>query len=383
MELIIIIGCVLSFIVSFYAIPVIITVANKKKLYDVPDERKIHTTPISSLGGLGIFIGFMIGMLIAIEDLSKINGFQYYIASFLVIFFFGIKDDILVLSPIKKLIGQCIVAFILMSKAGLLINNMHGFLGIGKINDPMAYCLTLFTILVVMNAYNLIDGVDGLAGTIGVITSSIFAFFFYMNGDVFFSLMGFSFAASLLGFLIYNYSPAKIFMGDTGAMLSGAVNAILVIRFIDTAEGSRILPVLAAPAMGFGILLMPLLDTLRVFAIRIMHGRSPFSPDRNHLHHILLDRGMNHMKVTLTIAASALFFIGFSYVTLKYGTTKVILAQVALFFLGILILNKTKPKKHGEMRVIKGELDESKNLGRRMRNFVTLSGSSAAALEEE
>ena len=101
----------------------------------------------------------------------------------------------------------------------------------------MSYCLTLFTILVVMNAYNLIDGVDGLAGTIGIITSSIFGFFFFQNGDIFFSLMGFSFAASLLAFLIYNYSPAKIFMGDTGAMLSGAVNAMLVIRFIETAEG--------------------------------------------------------------------------------------------------------------------------------------------------
>ncbi len=381
----IIIGCVLSFIVSFYAIPVIITVANRKKLYDIPDERKIHTTPISSLGGLGIFIGFMIGLLISINDVSSksVAGFQYYIASFLVIFFFGIKDDILVLSPIKKLIGQFIVAFILMAKAGLLIKDMHGFLSIGVINDSIAYCLTLFTILVVMNAYNLIDGVDGLAGTIGIITSSIFAFFFYKNGDIFFCLMGFCFAASLLAFLIYNYSPAKIFMGDTGAMLSGAINAILVIRFIATAEDSKILPVLAAPAMGFGILLMPLLDTLRVFAIRIIHGRSPFSPDRNHLHHILLDRGMNHMKVTLTIAVSALFFVGFSYYALPFGTTKVILAQIALFFLGILLLNITKPRKHGEMRVIKGELDENKTLGKRVRNFVSLSGSSVPVIEED
>jgi UDP-GlcNAc:undecaprenyl-phosphate GlcNAc-1-phosphate transferase len=383
MEQIIIIGCVLSFIVSFYAIPVIITVANKKKLYDIPDERKIHTTPISSLGGLGIFIGFMIGLLISINDIKSVQGFQYYIASFLVIFFFGIKDDILVLSPIKKFIGQFIVAFILMVKAGLLIKDMHGFLGISVINDSMAYCLTLFTILVVMNAYNLIDGVDGLAGTISIITSSIFAFFFYRNGDIFFSLLGFCFAASLFAFLIYNYSPAKIFMGDTGAMLSGAINAILVIHFIDTAEGSKILPVLAAPAMGFGILLMPLLDTLRVFGIRIIHGRSPFSPDRNHLHHILLDRGLNHMKVTFIIAASAIFFIVFTYLSMGFGTTKVILAQVGLFFLGIYILNITKPKKHGEMRVIKGELDESKTLGKRMRNFVSLSGSNAAVIEEE
>ena len=123
----IIIGCVLSFLVCFYAIPVIITVANKKKLYDMPDERKLHTTPISSLGGLGIFIGFMMGLLLATNSIKETLGFQYYIAAFMVIFFFGIKDDILVLSPIKKLIGQFIVAFILIGKAGLLITNMHGF----------------------------------------------------------------------------------------------------------------------------------------------------------------------------------------------------------------------------------------------------------------
>jgi UDP-N-acetylmuramyl pentapeptide phosphotransferase/UDP-N-acetylglucosamine-1-phosphate transferase len=382
----IILGCVLAFLVTFYAIPVIIKVANEKKLYDLPDERKIHTTPISSLGGLGIFIGFMMGLLITLNNADKVVGLQYYIASFMVIFFFGIKDDILVLSPIKKLIGQVFVAGILMFKANLLINNMHGFLGIGSINDTTAYCLTLFTILVVMNAYNLIDGVDGLAGTVGIITSSIFAFFFFRNEDMFFALLGFAFAASLLAFLIYNYSPAKIFMGDTGAMLSGAINAILVIRFIATAEGSKMLPVLASPAMGFGILLMPLLDTLRVFGIRIMHGRSPFSPDRNHLHHILLDRGMNHMAVTLTIAASAVAFIALSYFALPLGTTKVILLQIGLFFLGILVLNITKPRKRGEMRVIKGELEEENNtktVGKKMiRKIASLSGSNAAAIEE-
>ena len=379
----IIIGCVLSFLVCFYAIPVIITVANKKKLYDMPDERKLHTTPISSLGGLGIFIGFMMGLLLATNSIKETLGFQYYIAAFMVIFFFGIKDDILVLSPIKKLIGQFIVAFILIGKAGLLITNMHGFLYIGTINVTMSYCLTLFTILVVMNAYNLIDGVDGLAGTIGIITSSIFGFFFFQNGDIFFSLMGFSFAASLLAFLIYNYSPAKIFMGDTGAMLSGAVNAMLVIRFIETAEGSNILPVLSSPAMGFGILLMPLLDTLRVFAIRMIHGRSPFSPDRNHLHHLLLDRGLTHMKVTLTIASSAIFFIALTYLCLGFGTTKVILLQIVLFFSGIYILYLTKPRKRIDMKVIKGDFEENASFAKRVKKHLSISGNNATIVDEE
>ena len=367
-----IIGCVISFLVSFYAIPVIITVANKKKLYDIPDERKIHTTPISSLGGLGIFVGFMLGLLLSINSVNGIGGFQFYIASFMVIFFFGIKDDILVLSPLKKLIGQVMVAAILMFKAGLVITSMHGFLGIHQIDYTLGCFLTLFTIVVVMNAYNLIDGVDGLAGTVSVITSSIFGFFFFVNGDIFFSIMAFTFASSVIGFLIYNYSPAKIFMGDTGAMLSGAVNVILVIRFIETAKSGSVLPILATPAMGFGVLLMPLLDTLRVFSIRMIHGRSPFSPDRNHLHHMLLDRGYNHIKVTSIIAATAILFIVLTYISLPLGTTWVILMQVVLFFTGIYILNVTRPKRKSEMRVIKGEFGDDTGFGKRVKNFVSI-----------
>jgi UDP-N-acetylmuramyl pentapeptide phosphotransferase/UDP-N-acetylglucosamine-1-phosphate transferase len=300
----------------------------------------------------------------------------------MVIFFFGIKDDILVLSPLKKVIGQMLVAALLIFKAGIVITSMHGFLGVHSLNYTMGCFLTLFTVIVVMNAYNLIDGVDGLAGTISVITCTIFGFFFYVNGDDFFSLLAFTFSASVVGFLIYNYSPAKIFMGDTGAMLSGAVNVILVIRFINTAPDGSVLPIIASPAMGFGILLMPLLDTLRVFSIRMIHGRSPFSPDRNHLHHMLLDRGFSHIKVTLTIAFCAIFFVVLTYLTLPIGTTWVILMQIVLFFTGIYILNITKPNKRGNMRVIKGEFGET-SFSKRMKNFVSLPDIEAKAADQD
>jgi UDP-N-acetylmuramyl pentapeptide phosphotransferase/UDP-N-acetylglucosamine-1-phosphate transferase len=184
--------------------------------------------------------------------------------------------------------------------------------------------------------------------------------------------MAFTFASSVIGFLIYNYSPAKIFMGDTGAMLSGAVNVILVIRFIETAKSGSVLPILATPAMGFGVLLMPLLDTLRVFSIRMIHGRSPFSPDRNHLHHMLLDRGYNHIKVTSIIAATAILFIVLTYISLPLGTTWIILMQIVLFFTGIYILNVTRPKRKSEMRVIKGEFGDDTGFGKRVKNFVSI-----------
>jgi len=375
-------GSLISFLLCFYAIPVIIFIANKKKLYDVPDERKAHTKSISSLGGLGIFAGFVMALLLC-NYTNITQSFQFIIASFMVVFFFGIKDDILVLSPLKKFIGQLITASILVFKAKLVITDMHGFLTIGAINETTSYILTIFTILVVMNAYNLIDGVDGLGGTVGVITSGFFGFFFFLNGDLFYSLMGFAFASSLLGFLIYNYSPAKIFMGDTGAMLSGVVNAILVIHFIETAQGSQIFPFSSSPAMGFGILIMPLLDTLRVFAIRIVHGRSPFSPDRNHLHHLLLDRGMNHNKVTLTIASSCIFFIFFTYNFLHFGTTLVILAQFVIFFSGILVLYFIKPKDTGNTKVVKGNFNEPNLNEKKSKTAFSVIGNNATIIDEQ
>ena len=340
----IIIGIILSFILTFYSIPAIISIASMKKLYDYPDERKVHANPIPSLGGVGIFGGFLLGLLIAADISSVIQHFQFLIAAFIIVFFLGVKDDILIITPLKKFIGQVVVGLLLMFKAGVLIQNMYGFLSITTIEPTLSFFLTLFTIIVITNAFNLIDGIDGLAAMLSVISLSVFGIFFYLNHDMFYALLAFCFVASLLAFLIYNFHPAKIFMGDTGSTLSGLLNAILVIHFINTAENSTLLPHLSSPAMGFGILLIPMLDTLRVFGIRMLHGRSPFSPDRNHLHHILLDRGLSHKTITLTLSAFALLFILLSYFTLPLGTTKVILIQTVLFFIGIYIFHITKPK---------------------------------------
>ncbi|MBS1580497.1 MAG: undecaprenyl/decaprenyl-phosphate alpha-N-acetylglucosaminyl 1-phosphate transferase [Bacteroidetes bacterium] len=340
----IIIGIILSFILTFYSIPAIISIASMKKLYDYPDERKVHANPIPSLGGVGIFGGFLLGLLIAADINSVIQHFQFLIAAFIIVFFLGVKDDILIITPLKKFIGQVVVGLLLMFKAGVLIQNMYGFLSITTIEPTLSFFLTLFTIIVITNAFNLIDGIDGLAAMLSIISLSVFGIFFYLNHDMFYALLAFCFVASLLAFLIYNFHPAKIFMGDTGSTLSGLLNAILVIHFINTAENSTLLPHLSSPAMGFGILLIPMLDTLRVFGIRMLHGRSPFSPDRNHLHHILLDRGLSHKTITLTLSAFALLFILLSYFTLPLGTTKVILIQTVLFFIGIYILHITKPK---------------------------------------
>ncbi len=370
MEQIIISG-ILAFVLTFYAIPIIIMVANANGIYDHPDyERKLHSHPIPSIGGLAIFGGFMVAVLVMANINAVVGSFQYIMATFVIIFFVGVKDDVLMITPMKKLMGQLIVAAILMFKANLLITNMHGFLSITTIDPAFSYFLSLITLIVVMNAFNLIDGVDGLAAIISIISVSFLSAFFIMNGDLFFALMGFTFVASLIAFLIYNFAPARIFMGDGGSMLSGLVNAILVIRFIETAENSHILPVLASPAMGFGILAIPLLDTLRVFGIRILHGRSPFSPDNNHLHHVLLDKGFSHTAVTLMMGASSVLITVITYLILPIGTTKVILLLIVSFFTSVYFIFHAKPRI-AKLTVVKGEkLMEDANL-KKVRNFVS------------
>lgn len=321
-----------SFIITFLAVPAIMRVAREKKLYDLPDARKLHTRPIASLGGVGIFIGVFMTALLTISSKNNFE-FQYFFASALVIFFLGLKDDILILSARKKFLGQLAAAAILVHLANIKIDSMHGFLGIGQLPDVAGILLSYTTIIVVVNAYNLIDGVDGLAGSLGVLTTGIFGLYFFMADMPLYSLLAFSMTGSLLAFLIFNFQPAKIFMGDSGSLLLGLFNAILVIKFIKVADSiDGTFPINSSVAIGFSILIVPLLDTLRVFSIRIARGRSPFSPDRNHIHHLLLDRGLNHRNVAFSCLGLNLSFITMAYYGRDLGSTVLLSLMIGIFF---------------------------------------------------
>ncbi len=352
----ILLGLIVAFFLSFYSIPVIIYIAKEKKLYDIPDERKNHMQPVPLLGGLGIFIGFVLSSLLSISFSNFFPEFQYFLASFLIVFFLGIGDDIMVLSPFKKFIGQLVVAFILTYKGHLLITDFQGVLGIGLLSPMVSYVVSYLTILVIINAFNLIDGVDGLAGSLALIAALVFGTWFFLNGDISYSIIAFSLVGSTGAFLFYNFHPAKIFMGDAGSMLLGLVNAILVIHFIDKAPTAAVLPVSASPVVGFGILVIPLMDTLRVFFIRICRGRSPFSADRNHIHHLFLDRGFSVAATTLGIAGCSILFSVFSFLIPSLNGTVLLLCQAAFFFALILVLYLVKPVT--TMRVV---LDEKGN----------------------
>jgi UDP-N-acetylmuramyl pentapeptide phosphotransferase/UDP-N-acetylglucosamine-1-phosphate transferase len=333
-----------SFIISFLAIPVVLQIAEQKKLYDVPDERKVHTHTVTSLGGVAIFSGFLLAALLSIQGYLNPE-FQYFFAAALVIFFLGLKDDLIVLSASKKFVGQMIAASIIIHLGGIRLDSMHGLFGFEQLPETFALALTYLTIIVIINSFNLIDGIDGLAASLGLLTMLILGTYFFMVGLQAYALLAYSLAGSLMAFLIFNHHPAKIFMGDSGSLMIGLVNAILVIKFINVASDPTIaIPIGSAAAIGFSILIVPLLDTLRVFAIRISKGCSPFTPDRNHVHHLLLSLGFGHAAITFICVCINISFVMLAFGLRSIGSTYVLLIMLAISFAGFGLLYYRRPR---------------------------------------
>jgi UDP-GlcNAc:undecaprenyl-phosphate GlcNAc-1-phosphate transferase len=327
-----------SFIITFLGIPVVIQIAEKKKLYDIPDERKLHTRLIASLGGIAIFGGFIVAALLSIQGQHNYE-FQYFFAAAIVIFFLGLKDDLMILSATKKFIGQIIAASILIHLGGIRLDSMYGLFGFEQVSEGFGLALSYLTIIVVINSFNLIDGVDGLAASLGILSMLIFGSYFFAVNMPAYALLSFSMAGSLIAFMIFNNHPAKIFMGDSGSLMIGLVNAILVIKFINVAHDPSVaIPITSSVAIGFAVLIVPLLDTLRVFSVRIINGKSPFTPDRNHVHHLLLERGMGHAAVTFTCVSINIGFIMLAWFGRSLGTTLLLSIMLVLAFSGLGIL---------------------------------------------
>lgn len=328
----ILMSSLVSFGITFIAIPQIIKVSKEKLLLDQPDIRKHHISPMPSIGGLGFFAGFAIAGMFTV-DLQLINDLQFVFDAAFIIFFVGLLDDILGLSPLKKLFGQVMASLPLVYKGGYVINNLHGFLGIGQIHEYWAIGLSFLIILMFINAFNLIDGVDGLAGGLGLMATSILGTWFFLNNEFEYAAIAACLSGSLLAFLIFNFHPAKIFMGDTGSLLIGTITAALAIHFLQVAESKSSPFEIANPAtLIFSIFFVPLFDTVRVFAVRIVKGRSPFSADRRHIHHLLLIIGFSPNSITYLLVVVNLLFIGLTYSLSSLDST---LVFVILFSLGI------------------------------------------------
>jgi len=312
-------SCILSLITAFmitmFAIPSIIRVAEIKHLFDEPDERKLHKKSIPTLGGMAIFAGVLFSVTFWTNQVQIVE-LQYIIASLIILFFMGIKDDLVNLRASKKLVGQIVAAMILVYMADIRLTSFFGLFGIRALPLWFSYGFSVFTCVVITNAFNLIDGIDTLAGSLGILGASIFGMWFYFLGMTQYTILCAALVGSLLAFLWFNKTPAKIFMGDTGSMLVGFIMALLAMKFI---EAVRILPrthpykILSVPVFTCSVLIIPLFDTLRVFILRISKGKSPFSPDRNHIHHILVDLGFSHIKSSLYLICFNIWMVFLVY----------------------------------------------------------------------
>lgn len=311
MEIILIMAILSSFFIVLFTTPVFIKIAYIKKLFDIPgEERKLHKNIIPSMGGIMIFAGAIFSFTLWFPA-DQVKDFKYLIPCAIVLFFVGVKDDIIGTAPVKKLIAHLIVAFIMVLMADIRLSSLHGLFGVREIPYQFSVLLSVFTYIVVVNAFNLIDGVDGLAGGVGFLTSIAFGVWFYLVGDQVYAVLAFSLAGAILGFLRYNFYPAKIFMGDSGSLLIGFLIAVMAIEMVEYEKS--ILPitvqVVSKPILAMAILVIPLLDTARIFIYRSAKGMSPFKADNNHIHHKLFQLGIGHRGTVITLLSFNFLFI--------------------------------------------------------------------------
>lgn len=295
----------------YRGIPILIQITELKHLFDDPREgRKIHQKATPNLGGIVLITAFLVSFTLhpAAADLSE---FHYLIASTIILFAIGVKDDLLNITPWKKIAGQLFVATVLIFGSGLTISSFGGIFGVGELPAFVSIPITYLTFVVMINAVNLIDGIDGLAASFTAMASGIFAVWFYTSGQLPLFVFSLLLAVTYGSFLLYNWKPARIFMGDTGSLLSGFYLAFLGIHFLNS---GLTYPALVSwqPATAVvlvAILVLPLYDTLRVFFLRTIAGKSPFKPDANHIHHQYLKEGYDHAQATISLILANLFLV--------------------------------------------------------------------------
>jgi len=316
----VIIASTIAFIVSVAVIPSILKVAREKKLFDPPDERKVHTASIPPLGGIAIFIAFNLSVIFSMQSLTDYS-IRYLVGAVIIMFFLGLKDDLINISARKKFLVQGIAVFILFFFGEQSISNLHGFMGLYEIPLPLSGFITFFVMLSIINAFNLIDGIDGLASGLAILASCTLGTWFLIAGHSEYSILAFALAGSLVGFFLFNVfgNRNKLFLGDTGSLVVGIIIAALIVRFNEfNINKSVIHSINAAPSLSFAIVMVPLIDTLRVMTIRILSGRSPFSPDKNHIHHKLLQLYPSHLTVTLIMLSFNIIMISLAFILNKY-----------------------------------------------------------------
>lgn len=302
------IALVAAYIISIRIYPTIIYLSHTKDLMDKPCERSMHQDKTPTLGGIGLFLTFAIGMVLTgvfapLLPQDVINVLALVGATMLLLFL-GVKDDLVLVSPRKKFMGQLVATALVVIASDIRILSMEGIFGFGELPYWVSIVFTIFVFLLIVNAINLIDGIDGLAGGLAILSATVYGLFFFVNGQQYLALASLILIGALIGFLQHNLSKRqKLFMGDSGSLFTGFLLAYLTVAFLNKSASADTLayPIGNAPILAITVLSYPMMDTLRVFTIRIRAGRSPFSADKNHIHHRFLSLGFSHKKASASI----------------------------------------------------------------------------------
>ncbi len=329
---------VLALMLSLYFVPAIRKLALAKNVIDAPSARKSHKSEVPLLGGVAVYFSATFAMLVVIYMFpSKIEVANIFLLGgcSMVLLFFGVLDDIVGLAPLHKLILQLIISILIIHNASVYIDNMQGFFGFTEISYIPSLILSVFVSVVFINMLNLIDGIDGLASGISLAAYLFFSYVAYIDGNFFNMLLSMALVGCLIPFMYHNiFSGKKIFLGDNGSLVMGLILCFLTLDCITTTSisdqslfgGNKIVVLMA-------VFSYPLVDTLRVFTIRIFRKRSPFAADKNHIHHHLLRLGLSHRKATLFVILYTFFITGISFFMtgLDINTAFIVLFLIATF----------------------------------------------------
>lgn len=293
-----------SFFISYFIIPKIIKVVFFKKLLDEPNQRSSHKKVTPTLGGIAFYITIIISFFF-LKEWDVDNFSLNLMVSLTVLFIVGLKDDLISISAKTKTLAQILAITFIVSDNNLLIESIGGFLGVTEINYWAYLVFIYFSIFFVINSFNLIDGVDGLAASIAITIFTFLGLMFFFLNQYYYTYLCVVILGMLLAFLYYNLSEnKKIFMGDTGSMIIGFLIGVLSFKFLSFQENIQSLGLIPSENILIvlsALIAIPILDTIRVFVVRIINKKSFFIADRNHVHHIFVDYGCSHKKTTLLI----------------------------------------------------------------------------------
>lgn len=350
----IVLAFVSALAITWYYLPKVLKVVDQKHLNDKPGKRKIHRREVLTLGGIGIFAGFIFGFLIGIN--GYMHTVSYFTAAALILFFVGLKDDLVNMNPWKKIAAEVAAALIVALFTNVHFTNFHGFLGITVIPVWLSYFATVFLIVLIINAVNLIDGIDGLAASIGIIASIFFGIWFMLSGDFGYTAMSAALLGSLIVFVFYNMTdgPKKIFMGDTGSLVIGFTLAVMTIRFNEiNATDRTFYNLVSAPSVSIAVLIVPLFDTLRVIILRMRDHQNVFTADNRHMHHMMIRLGLTHRQATFYISLFNVLLIALALFLdrigiLLLGVVLLVICIFASYFLTRLVARKESDAIHSE-----------------------------------